>query len=126
MLSTEKKSFIFDLVTLFSSAGTLMCCALPALLVSIGAGGVLLGLTTNIPGLIWLSQHKLAVFAFAGVMLTVGGFARYSSRNMGCPIDLELAKTCGRARRVSGYIYFLSLGFYLIGAFFAFVAPKLL
>ncbi len=120
-----KKSFIFDLLTLFSSAGTLVCCALPALLVSIGAGGVLLGLTTNIPGLIWLSQHKITVFVLAGLMLAAGGLARILARNTSCPIDQTLAQSCGNTKRMSGYIYYISLGFYLIGAFFAFVAPSL-
>ena len=36
-------------LSLFTSTGTLICCALPALLVSIGAGAVMAGLIEAVP-----------------------------------------------------------------------------
>ena len=115
-----------DFLTLFSSASTLFCCALPALLVALGAGSVMASLVSNVPGLIWISGHKIEVFIFAGIMLTIGGFLQYRARNMACPIDSNQAEACGASRKWSRIIYFFSLTLYVIGGFMAFIAPKLI
>ena len=60
-----------SLLTLFSSGGTLICCALPALLVSLGAGAVMASVVSSVPQIVWFSEHKLGVFIFAGVMLAI-------------------------------------------------------
>ena len=52
------KNITLPLISLFSSFGTLICCALPALLVSLGAGAVLAGLITNFPQLIFYLNIK--------------------------------------------------------------------
>ena len=57
-----------SLLSLFSSGGTLVCCALPALLVSLGAGAVMASVVSSVPQIVWFSEHKLGVFIFAGVM----------------------------------------------------------
>ena len=117
---------LLDFLTLFSSASTLICCALPALLVALGAGSVMASLASNVPGLIWISAHKMQVFIFAGIMLTFGGILQYRARNMACPIDPDKAKACGKGRKWSRIVYFFSLTIYLIGGFMAFIAPKLI
>jgi hypothetical protein len=109
-------------IALFSSLSTLLCCALPALLVSLGAGAALAGLVTNVPQLIWLSEHKIGLFIFAGAMLAVSGIMLYTSRNAPCPVDMEQAKSCDRLRRISGILFFSSLAIYAIGFSFAFIA----
>jgi hypothetical protein len=70
---------------LFTSLSTLICCALPALLVSIGAGAALAGVVTAFPQLIWISEHKLAVFVFAGLMLLLSGIATYATEMLPAP-----------------------------------------
>lgn len=115
-----------DFLTLFSSASTLVCCALPALLVALGAGGVMASLVVNVPGLIWVSQHKVAVFIFAGVMLSLGGWLQWRARSLACPIDGAQSEACQSTRGWSRYVYFTSLTLYIIGGFFAFIAPTLL
>lgn len=124
MKSASTNKF-FTYLTLFSSAGTLICCALPALLVSIGMGAVLAGLAGNVPGLIWISEHKPEVFTFAGVMLALNGFWLYRNRNAPCPIDPQLRDACISGRKFSARVYILSVVIFLIGSFFAFVAPQL-
>ena len=47
-------------VSLFASSSTLVCCALPALLVAVGAGAALSSLVSAVPQLVWLSEHKEA------------------------------------------------------------------
>ena len=45
-------------LTLFITSGTLLCCALPILLVSLGFGAVAASLNYNIPGLLFLAENK--------------------------------------------------------------------
>lgn len=120
------KQTLLPMVSLFTSAGTLLCCALPALLVSIGAGAVLAGLVANAPWLVALSQHKGWVFGFAGVLLLLAGAAQWRARNAPCPADPLQAAACMRLRRFSHWVYGFSVVVYGVGVFFAFIAPKIL
>lgn len=120
------KNNILSTLTLFTSFSTLVCCALPALLVSIGAGAMLISLLNTVPQLIWLSEHKIAIFVFAAVMLTLSGIIRYMNRNAPCPIEPEQAKACMRLRHISDIILNLSVLMYMVGFFFAFIAPILI
>ena len=116
---------IFPTMTLFSSVSTLLCCALPALLVSLGAGAALVGLVSMFPQLIWLSAHKVALFGVAGLMLAGSAVSRYAARGAPCPIDPAQAKACMRLRRISAGIFYFSLLVYGVGFFFAFIARYL-
>jgi len=113
----------FMWLALASSGTTLVCCALPALLVSLGAGAVLAALVSAVPALVWISKHHALVFATAGVMLLIGGVLQ--SRPASCPADARLAQACARYKRISRVVYALSVLAYLTGAFFAFVLPTL-
>ena len=117
---------VLTFFTLFSSASTLLCCALPALLVAIGAGSVMATLVTHVPGLIWVSEHKTMVFIFAGIMLLGGGYLQWRARYEPCPLDEAKAQACQSSRRWSLVIYFISLVLYCAGGFFAYLAPILL
>lgn len=113
-------------VSLFTSGGTLICCALPALLVSLGAGAALAGLVGMFPQVVWLSENKAWVFGAAGVMLTIAGAMQWRARSLPCPADPALAAACTRTRRVSAFVYLFSVSLFLIGAFFAFLLPLLM
>lgn len=115
----------FTWLSIFTSASTLVCCALPAALVGIGAGATLISLTSAFPQLIWLSERKFEVFGLAGLMLLVAGVLQWRARSLPCPIDADLAKACMRQRRLSARIWWVSVLMYGIGAFFAFAAPYL-
>jgi len=119
-------SKVIDYLTLFSSTTTLVCCALPATLVMLGAGSVMASLTVNVPGLIWISSHKVPFFVFAAVMLTLGAWLQWRARRLPCPIEPDLAAACMRTRKTSLIVYLVSLIIFLIGGFFAFIAPRLL
>jgi hypothetical protein len=56
----------------------------------------------------------------------LGGIVRWVNRNAPCPIDPIEAKLCSNLRIITKYIYIVSLTLFLIGVFFAFIAPKLL
>ena len=115
-----------SLLTLFSSGGTLICCALPALLVSLGAGAVMASVVSSVPQIVWFSEHKLGVFIFAGVMLSISGLLQWQAKSLPCPSDKALAELCNKTRVNSLRIYTFSVCVFLIGGFMAFVAPWLI
>ena len=127
-LSSNQSGFkdsVITYFTLFGSMSTLICCALPALLVSLGLGAVMAGLASNVPGLMWVSENKVGVFVFAGSMLALNGFLLWRNRNAPCPIDPKLRDACIKGRRTSKNVYFISLAVFATGFFFAFIAPTL-
>jgi len=115
---------LLSFATLFVSFGTLICCALPALFVMLGAGATFASLLGVFPQLIWFSEHKGIVFFVAGVLLFANVLVRIFVPPQ-CPADPQRAAECSRAQRVSGFILKVSVIAYLIGGFFAFVAPFL-
>ena len=116
---------VLSTLTLFLSASTLVCCALPALIVAIGFGSTLVSLLGAFPQLMWLSENKALLFACAGGCLGLSAIARATSSSA-CPTDAQLAASCGRAKKWSTIIFWVSILLYLVGAFFAFIAPVLL
>jgi hypothetical protein len=110
---------------LLASSGTLVCCVLPALMVALGAGATLAGVLTAVPQLIWLSEHKVAVFALAAAALAVAGISIWRARRMPCPADPLAAAACMRLRRYSTVLYALALFAFSVGATFAFILPAL-
>ena len=83
------------------------------------------GLASNVPGLIWISEHKAGVFIFAGSTLALNGMWLWMNRNAPCPIDPKLRDACIGGRRINKIIYFVSLSVFSLGTFFAYVAPKI-
>lgn len=110
---------------LVTSSGTLICCALPALFVAVGAGAALSSVIASVPQLIWFSEHKTGIFLTAATMLLASGILQWRSRNLPCPADPALANKCAVTRSRSLRIYGASVGLFSIGGFFAFVAPLL-
>jgi hypothetical protein len=113
-------------LSLFSSASTLICCALPALLVSIGAGATLAGLVSRFPQLIWLSERSAWIFSIAGVFMLLGGYAQWRARFEPCPIDPVQAQACTRTRRISLIVYLISAGIFSFALIFTYVVPWML
>lgn len=109
-------------LSLFTSLGTLVCCALPALFVTLGMGATLAGLVSSAPWLVALSEHKVLVFSVAGLLLLMSSGLQYRSRNAPCPVDPLKARACMRMRSISWIILFISILIYLVGFFFAFIA----
>jgi len=117
------QSKLTSVLSLFASGSTLVCCALPALLVALGAGAALSSLVSAVPQLVWLSEHKVGLFIGVAVMLALSGFMQWRARSLPCPVDPALAAACTRTRKFSNRVYLFSLSIYLVGAWFAFIAP---
>lgn len=112
-------------ITLLAGGGTLVCCVLPAVMVALGAGAALAGLVTAVPQLIWLSEHKAAVFGLAFVMLGLSGVLLWRARRLPCPSDPKLASACSRLRSASVILWWIGLVCTALGALVAFVLPAL-
>lgn len=115
-----------NILSLFTSGSTLICCALPATLVAIGSAATLASLVSTFPQLIWISENKALVFTVASAMLAIAGYLQIRARNAPCPADPILAAVCTKTRQQAWWIYWISVAIFLVGAFFAFVAPYLI
>ncbi len=113
-------------LALFASVSTLLCCALPAFLITVGAGAVMAGLAANVPGLVWLTAHKVPLFIGAGAVLLAAAIMKWAMRNAPCPIDPAQARACMRMRRTGTVILWIAAVAYIVGGFFAFFAADLL
>ena len=111
--------------TALASTATLVCCVLPAVLVSLGAGAAMVGLVAAFPQLVWLSEHKAGVFGVAAVLLLVSGAMLWRARSLPCPADPAQARICTRLRRISHWLYAAAAASFVLGALFAFVLPHL-
>jgi hypothetical protein len=125
-LSVVKTAQKVNVISLFTSGSTLICCALPATLVAIGSAATLASLVSSFPQLIWISEHKVLVFGAAGAMLLMAGYLQWQARNAPCPADATLAAMCIKTRRNALRIYWVSVGIFAVGAFFAFIAPLII
>ncbi len=112
-------------LALFSSTSTLICCAIPAVLVMLGAGSAVMALVVTFPQLVWLSEHKTWVFALAGIMLGISGYSNWKNQNI-CPLDPILAKNCERTKAWSKWVWRISVILYGIGVVVAYIIPLIM
>ena len=117
---------LIPMISLFTSFSTLICCALPALFVTLGMGAAVAGLISSAPWLTVISDYKFAIFVGAGTMLALSTLLQWKARNAPCPADPLKAKACARMRAVSWWILGISILIYVIGFFFTFLAADLL
>jgi hypothetical protein len=121
---------ILGYLSLFTSLGTLLCCALPSLFVLIGLGATVASVVTAAPWLITLSRHKDWTFMVAGVLITGNFFyvflvaPKLRIRNQTCPVHQPNA--CSTASRMSQWVLWVSAGIYLVGFFSAYLLGPLL
>jgi hypothetical protein len=113
-LTSNRPGLWSSVLSLFASSSTLICCALPALLVS------------AVPQLVWLSEHKEALFSFAGLMLAASGTLQWRNRAAACPIDPALRRSCLRTRKAAARMWGASVAIYAVGTWFAFIQPWLI
>lgn len=123
MKTPHHRSVVLAAGALFASSATLVCCVLPAVLVSLGAGAVLVGLVSAVPQLVWLSEHKVAVFGIAGAFLVASGAVLWFARRLPCPVDPDAARSCLQMRLASIWLYGSAVVLFFLGVLLAFVLP---
>jgi hypothetical protein len=123
----KENNFIHGLISysgLFTSFGTLICCALPSTIVLLGFGASLASFLGEYPKLIWLSENKDLVFALSSAMLLLSFITQKWAAAKTCPIDQR--EDCERSKSWSKPLFFVSFTINLVGAFYAYLLPRLL
>jgi mercuric ion transport protein len=79
---TSKRSALLSYFSLFTSVGTLLCCALPSLLVLLGLGASVASMLSFLPWLATLSQHKQWTFSISGILIAISFVNTYYLRHV--------------------------------------------
>ena len=90
------KSRAWSWLPLFTTSGTLICCAIPITLVSLGLGAVVASMASSVPWLITLGLYKGWMFAVSGLLIALSAWAVHRTGRT-CPTDPKLAAACARA-----------------------------
>src|SRR3954451_23799900 len=124
------RTALLNYLSLFTSFGTLLCCALPSLLVLVGLGATVASFLSAVPWLVTLSHHKNWVFVVSGIL--IGGNFVYTyvlapklrGQGTACPADAPEA--CEEASTLSKAVLWVSAGIYCIGLFSAYLLGPIL
>lgn len=116
-VSWQDKSYL-SWLTLFITSGTLLCCALPIILVSMGYGAVVASLNYNIPGLLSLAENKFWALSLSTLLLLFLAWVIWRP-NQSCPADKKLAVYCHKTKRWNKRVFWLSITIWMIGFFFS-------
>jgi mercuric ion transport protein len=126
--ATMKRSALLSYFSLFTSVGTLLCCALPSLLVLFGLGASVASMLSFMPWLVTLSQHKQWTFLISGVLIALSFVNTYyiapRFRAEQCSPDDPTA--CEDASRVSKLLLWGSAVIYAVGFFVAYALGPIL
>ena len=126
-VNTENSS-LWSYLSLFTSLSTLLCCALPSLLVLLGLGATVASFLSAVPWLVTLSLHKNWVFAVSGTLIALSFLqmyllARRMLQNQACaPHDAA----CRSASRFSRIVLWFSAAIYACGFFVAYILGPIL
>ncbi len=109
---------------LFTTSGTLICCAIPITLVSLGLGAVVASMASSMPWLVTLSLYKGWMFSISGLLIALSAWAVYRP-GRACPTDPELAAACERADVWNRRFVWISGCMWAAGFFAAYALPWL-
>lgn len=108
-------------LALFASTGTLVCCALPILFVSLGFGATVAAITSSLPLLITLSHYKVWIFIISGSLLIVSAWLMKRTKGQ-CPVDTELAKRCQQTQILNRRIWLFAVIIWSLGFLASYLA----
>jgi len=127
-VSKINSSPVLSYFSLFTSLGTLLCCALPSLLVLAGLGASVASMLSAAPWLVTLSRHKSWTFGISGVLIAASFVNMYyiapRLQRQACSPDNPDA--CQVASRFSKVILWISATIYAAGFFVAFLLGPIL
>ena len=125
----EARSWLLNYLSLFTSIGTLLCCALPSLLVLLGLGATVASLLSAFPFLVTLSRHKEWLFGLSGFFLALSFFnlsyvaPRLRARALACDIG---DPRCQEASYFSRLVLWAAAILYATGFFVAYALGPIL
>lgn len=122
MIHKEQKARTWSWLLLFTTSGTLLCCALPITLVSLGLGALVASAASTVPWLVTLSMYKGWMFTLSGGLIGLSAWAIYRP-GRACPTDPELAAACETADRWNRRFIWFSGAMWCVGFSAAFVLP---
>ena len=128
VMDTKKSSAVLSYFSLFTSLGTLLCCALPSLLVLAGLGASVASILSAAPWLVTLSRHKPWTFGISGVLIAASFVNTYyvAPRLQGQSCAPGHPDACEVASRFSKMILWISSTIYAAGFFVAFLLGPIL
>ena len=124
-----RRAALLNYFSLFSSFSTLICCALPSVLVLLGMGTTVASLLSAAPWLVSLSRHKIWTFSIAGVLIAMSFVMTYviaPQLRGGEMCDADDPTTCGEVSKVSRVILWGSAGVWTCGFFVAYLLGPIL
>jgi uncharacterized BrkB/YihY/UPF0761 family membrane protein len=126
--STGKQSALLSYFSLFTSLSTLLCCALPSLLVLFGLGASVASALSFMPWLVTLSRHKQWTFSASGILIALSFLNMYyiSPRVRAKQCSPDNPSACEDASAVSKAILWASAAIYVVGVFVAYVLGPIL
>jgi mercuric ion transport protein len=125
---TGKRSAVLNYFSLFTSLSTLLCCALPSLLVLFGLGASVASMLSFIPWLVTLSRHKQWTFAVSGTLIGLSFVNMYfvAPRMQAKECSADDPSACEEASRLSRILLWASAVIYAAGVFAAYVLGPIL
>lgn len=126
--TSAPRSATMGYLSLFTSAGTLLCCALPSLLVLFGLGASVASMLSFMPWLVTLSRHKQWTFTMAGAMIALSFVNMYyiAPRMKRQQCSPENPSACDEASRMSKVVLWIAAALYSIGFFVAYMLGPIL
>ncbi len=124
-----KRAALLNYFSLFSSFSTLICCALPSVLVLLGMGTAVASLLSAAPWLVSLSRHKIWTFSIAGVLIACSFAMTYviaPRLREGDACDADDPTTCGEVSKLSRVLLWGSAIIYSGGFFVAYLLGPIL
>lgn len=113
----------WGILLLFTSFPTLLCCALPILMVSLGMGSVVASIYGEyIPFLRWFGLHENITFGITALILIIAGWILYRPGRI-CPSDPELGALCSEAHKWNIWFYWGSVAIWYVGFTTAYLLP---
>jgi mercuric ion transport protein len=125
---TTTRSAVLSYFSLFTSLGTLLCCALPSMLVLFGLGASVASMLSAAPWLVTLSRHKTWTFSMSGGLILLSFLNMYYllPRFRAQECDADSPGACAEASRLSKILLWISAGIYMAGFFVAYALGPIL
>ena len=119
------KQKLASYLALFTSTGTLLCCALPSAIAVIAGGAAVTSFISTFPWLVPLSRQKEWIFLASGLMIVLSGVLIYRPKGrVACTITG--GQGCEVAGRFTKVVFLMSASIFAVGVFFAYALVPLL